>query len=120
MISKETFVTILEQVKKLEEYQNKLDEVFSLNEWPISDIALAIASIVAKDCGDYEDRWYNLLTVDYICYYEWGTNYEEGYLIEDVDNGKKFAPTSLEELYDVIQYWNNKSNKEEENNYNVS
>ena len=117
MISKENFVAVLEQVKKLEEYQDKIDEVFSLNEWPISDIALEVASIVAKDCGDYEDGWYNLLTVDYICAYEWGTNYRGDCLVEDIDTGEKFAPTSLEELYDVIQYWNNKSiNKEKENN----
>lgn len=117
MISKENFVAVLEQVKKLEEYQNKIDEVFSLNEWPISDIAFEIASIVAKDCGDYEEEYFNLLTVDYIYNYEWGTNYRGGCLVEDVDTGEKFAPTSLEELYDVIQYWNNKSiNKEEENN----
>lgn len=117
MMTKENFVAVLEQVKKLEEYQNKLDEVFSLNEWPISEAAIEIASIVAKDCGDYEDGWYNLLTLDYICEYEWGTDYRGDCLVEDIDTKEKFAPTSLEELYDVIQYWNNKSiNKEEKKN----
>lgn len=116
MITKENFVAAMEQIKKLEEYQDKIDEVFSLNEWPISEIAIELASIIAKDCGDYEDDYFNLLTVDYICEFNWGTDYRGNYLIEDVDTGEKFTPTSLEELYDVIHYWNNKSmNKEEKN-----
>ena len=116
MMTKENFVAVMKQIKRLEEYQDKIDEVFSLRDWPISEIAVEIASIVARDCGDYDDGWFNLLTVDYICEYEWGTNYRGHCLVEDIDTGEKFSPTSFEELYDVIQYWYIKSKKKEENN----
>lgn len=111
MLSKETFVKLLEQVKKLEEYQDKIDSVFNLNDWPISTIACNIAEIVAEECGDKQDGYFAPLTIDFMYEYDYGENYECRYLVEDYDTGEQFKPKTFEELYDVIQYWNNKGEK---------
>lgn len=115
MLSKETFVKLLEQVKKLEEYQDKIDSVFSLNEWPISTIACSIAEIIAEECGDKQDGYFAPLTIDFLYEYDYGKNYtrcgRENYLIQDTETKEEFRPKTFEELYDVIQYWNNKGEK---------
>ena len=101
MISKSSFVSIMEEVQKLESYQDSIDSIFCLNDWPISNMCGHIAEEIAKLCGDIkEEDEYGPLIFDYMYTYDFGTHYDEDeYLIQC--NGKKYKPESWSELYDV-------------------
>ena len=100
MISKQTFVKIMENVKKLHDYQSRIDGVFDLCDWPIDSYTCNIAEAIAEEMGDCGTDDIDPMILASMYEFEYGTRYGNSYLVKD--KNKEYKPTTFEELWDVL------------------
>ena len=100
-MEKNTFVKVMEEVEMLERYQDSIDSVFCLNDWPISNMCCHIAKAIANELGDKssENGEYGPMIFDFMYEYDFGKNYRDRYLTKIGD--KEYKPENFRELYDM-------------------
>lgn len=115
MISKKCFCEIMTALKNLEDRVTKLIDLKLLpieNVWDedIAEIEEALSKELEPDTDEETISLCGYLLEAFIFDYDWGTNYENGYLVKFDD--VEYRPKTFEELYNGFIALNSRQENE--------